>query len=147
MKRKYKKLILNLSWNCSTEVQEKSINQLIADESIDYKILLQPETKDCWYNCAKILIEIGYPRNKDTICGLFEWLQDMNWPGALEIRNYLESLPKKIFMPYYEDAIKRALKDKDEIWLYFLTWFINSLSLKEDDFTERYLFDAMNKEY
>jgi hypothetical protein len=50
---------------------------------MDKKNLIQFGSKALWENEAGILKNIGYPKNKYTIPGLLEWLQDLNWPGAL----------------------------------------------------------------
>jgi Domain of unknown function (DUF5071) len=54
---------------------------------------------------------------------LFEWLQDMNWPGALIVREILLNLPKDALVNNYEDAIYKATSESDEEWLLNLKLF------------------------
>ena len=63
---------------------------------------------------------MGFQVVKPFLIDLFEWLQDMNWPGALTIRNFLLTIPKDEFKQLYCTALNNALKkgDDDSIKLY-----------------------------
>jgi hypothetical protein len=58
---------------------------------------------------------------------LISWLQDMNWPGAHIIANYLHSLPN----PQIAEAIKMVLESNDEMWIYWINevWSQDELNL------------------
>lgn len=148
MDRYYEDLILQLSWDCPKEVQVNAMQKLISDQKLDCHILIMPWwRKDCWLNCAKILIEMGYLKNKDVLDGLFEWIQDMNWPGAKLVFDYLQTLPKEIFMYYYQRTIKKAIQQQEDTWLYYLTLFMKPLMLDSTDFSSEGLYVAMCKDY
>lgn len=50
---------------------------------------------------------------KDDVPFLMEWLQDMNWPVAIDIRNYFSNHINKI-----DDEIIAVLQTTDEVWKY-----------------------------
>ena len=64
------------------DVQNNAMDLLknIDDEKIG--MLVQPIGKPCWENSAIVLKKIEYPRIKQVIPKLLEWLQDMNWSAA-----------------------------------------------------------------
>jgi HEAT repeat protein len=113
----FNELLSNLNWNLPLEVQEgaiKSITEVIDEQKA--KILVQFGSKALWENEARILKNIGYPKNKYTIPGLLEWLQDLNWPGALISMEALIAIEDEILAPYVENAIINAAGDNDVTW-------------------------------
>lgn len=69
---------------------------------------------------------MGYQVVKPFLIDLFEWLQDMNWPGALTIRNFLLTIPKDEFKQLYCTALNNALKKADDDdWVYNLNLLLN----------------------
>jgi len=132
-----KNIFLNLSWNASLNSQNKAINELASVESLDPNELIQPISKEYWENAAKVLNMIGYPRVEAAISGLFSWLQDMNWPGAMIVMELLKSLPKDVIIPYLESA---TIDGDDEIWLINLSTFLIHLKLREHDFVSKKLY-------
>lgn len=56
---------------------------------------------------------------KDDVPLLLEWLQDMNWPVAVGVRDYLSNHINKI-----DEEIIAILKTTDEVWKY---WIIDGL--------------------
>lgn len=129
--------ILLLSENASPYLQNETMQKIINNLSFDLKKLIQPiGHKACWNNCAQILICVGYPRNEIVLTEMFEWLKDLNWPGADEIRNYLPLLPKEIFIQYYQQAVHEAQCTNDEDWLMFLYYYYKELNLSESDFSD-----------
>lgn len=100
------------------DMSELGIEQLLKLINNDLYQLVQPQgRKEIWEKCAKLLISIGYPRNKLIVADLFKWLQDMNWPGSLSIRNFLITLPNDDFIFFYNQALLSAQEDSDEEWI------------------------------
>lgn len=93
---------------------EKAMKELIQIDEEQISVLIMPE-KNCWLNAAKVLNKIGYPRVKNVIPKLLEWLKDANWPGAIEIAGLLLSIGKPV-IPYVKDA----LKSDDATWKYWI---------------------------
>lgn len=114
-------LISQLDWNLSVDVQQKAIVELtrvITEEDIEK--LIQPLGKQYWENSAKVIKQIGYPKNKKIIAGLLRWLQDMNWPGASICLECLQDIDVQILYPFVENAIKDASNNNDAMWLQVL---------------------------
>lgn len=100
------------------DMSELGVEQLLKLINNDLYQLVQPQgRKEIWEKCAKLLINIGYPRNKLIVADLFKWLQDMNWPGSLSIRNFLITLPNDDFNFFYNHALLSAQEDSDEEWI------------------------------
>lgn len=132
-----KKKLLGLSWNNPLYIQEKSIYEISAMESLNLKDLLQPGSKEYWENAAKVLFIIGYPRIKDIIPGLLVWLQDINWPGSMIVIDILRMVPKNVLVVYLEKAVIEAVGVSDEIWIENLSYLLIKFELRENDFKSK----------
>lgn len=107
-----------IEWCKLTDVD---IQNLLRYINYDAKLLIQPpDLKPQWDKCAKIITKIGYQAIKPLSIELFEWLQDMNWPGALTIRSFLLTIPKDEFDQLYCTAFNIALERGDDDWAYNL---------------------------
>lgn len=80
----------------------------------------QKGPKYAWCSEAEVLIDKGYPKVKDVLDKMFEWLKDLKWPGAERIAVFLLSLPKEELHNQYNTAMECAKKNKDLEWEYFL---------------------------
>lgn len=137
-------LLMKLSWDEPVEIQKKTIELLKKEK--DLSIFMQPigenTGKKVWDNCALILCSKTDEELIPFISGLLEWLQDMNWPGAWEILERLQKIPKDNFKNEYEKAIKKAQQELKK-WNeeeYMNSWLSNlkmiNTSLKKKDFFE-----------
>ena len=52
---------------------------------------------------------------------MFEWIKDMNWPGAFDIYARIKRMNVDCIMENYIYAIKIALKYQDINWLDYLS--------------------------
>ena len=108
-----------LDWNKSIDEQEKGIKMAKNIENIN--VFLRPcsknYNKNVWDNCAKILSERTDEELSPYLIELFEWLQDLNWPGAFCI---LDRLQKYADKSSYHWALNTCLKYAraldDEVW-------------------------------
>ena len=94
----------------------------IAKSIRDLKIFMQPCTnefnKNVWDNCALILCEKTDGELEPYLIPLLEWLQDLNWPGALSILRRLSSFSDyKSIVLARNKCIEQAEKDADLIWI------------------------------
>lgn len=114
------KLFEMLSWNNDIETQRRGIEEA---KNIRYlSIFLQPiEGKDIWENCARILANNKDEDLEPYLFSLFEWLQDANWPGFEIINDRVKSISPKLIGTAYSLSIKEAIKQKDEMWLTYLS--------------------------
>lgn len=110
--------IENLSWNVSKDLQQKTMQNIISNKKFPYKNLLQPNgRKDCWENCANILICLDDDNLIDLLPGLLEWLQDLNWPGAKIILERLKKMPIEKINIALREAKKEAIQTNDQEWM------------------------------
>lgn len=112
------KLISDLSWDNSEEMQFQSIDKLkyIEDDYIKYLIL--PDNYKCWENASKVLLEIGFPRLNSYIDRLFNWFEDCNWPGCMNILSLLCRVEFKVLLPHIITYLKQSIINKDECKVY-----------------------------
>jgi len=115
-----------LDWNQPEDVQEKG--RQLAKNVKCINVFLQPLhpgfSKNVWENCAKILSERSDEELTFYLFGLFEWLADINWPGAEIIEKRLKRYGNsEKFLFALNQSIHRATVLKDESWLYSLQRF------------------------
>ncbi|MCT4509582.1 MAG: DUF5071 domain-containing protein [Tepidibacter sp.] len=115
---------------------------LIDKEKVE--LLLQPIDKCYWENSAIVLNKIGYPHNKLAISGLLEWLQDMNWPGAMTARKTLMNIDKKILIPYIEDSLSKAKNENDTIWITEIKELVEDMNISEIDFLNENIYEIIS---
>lgn len=96
-----------------------------------------------WQVEAEILYKRGYPKIKDILNSLFEWLQDLNWPGSDTIINLLMEVPNAEFMKAMEYSLKRASQLQDLEWIYNLKIFLDRGKIKENDFKDYNLYGML----
>ena len=85
---------------------------------------LIPEfSKSVWEPCAKVISLKSNEELKPYLYLLFEWLQDMNWPGAWTIFDRLSSMPFALLEDEYIYSRKRAERENDTLWLMALDDF------------------------
>ena len=140
-----KKLIDDLSWNKSQEIQNNAIEKLINIDQNELYLLVRPsEDKTCWENAAKVLKKLDYFRIKVILADLLMWLQDMNWPGASTVFDILISVDKEELIPYIEDALKKANEELDYMWITSLKELINKKNISATDFSNEDIYKLID---
>lgn len=123
------KLYKMLSWNSTKEIQNKGIEE--AKKVKDISIFIQPEgDKSIWENCAKVIASKKNEELRQYLKELFDWISDLNWPGALIILEKLKSMPVNFIYSEYQNAVNRAIDEKNENYLYFLSELLENEELK-----------------
>lgn len=81
-----------LDWNAPHEIQSRGISLAKKMETISPFIqpLTPSHNKKVWQNCAIVIAEQADEKLKPHLVELLEWLQDMNWPGAICILGRLQ---------------------------------------------------------
>ena len=106
-------------WNNDIEKQQHGLE--LAQDIKCINAFLQPGTpygKSVWENCAKVLCARSDDELRPYLIPLFEWLQDLNWPGALLIYERIKSFPNDKSLEFSKnECINRAIALNDEIWL------------------------------
>ncbi len=95
--------------------QSKGIEE--AKKIRNLSVLIQPmESKSLWENCAKVLATKSDELLDPYLVPLFEWLQDMNWPGADIIYNRLKIMPATYLEVPFQISLSIADKNNDKPW-------------------------------
>ena len=112
-------------WNSSytEEEYEKKISAGI-NEGKEFKYLypfiqpIVPELGKClWEPCARIVVSKSDEELAPYLFLLFEWFQDMNWPGAYTIFDRLLKMPFSMLEKDYTYCKERATSENDALWL------------------------------
>lgn len=104
-----------LSWNNDETIQAQGIKE--AKKIKNLSVFFQPiESKSIWENCAKVLSSKTDDELKLYILDLFNWLQDMNWPGAEIVYERLMRMPKQYIETPYRISMSTAERTNDFVW-------------------------------
>lgn len=115
MEESIDKIFEYLSWDSSSEIQKYGLE--LANNINNLSVLIMPiETKSIWENCAKVLISKSDDELRLYFVELFEWLQDMNWPGAYLIYDRLICVSIENFLPAYQYSLSAAKQRQDYVW-------------------------------
>ena len=116
-----------LNWNNSEEIQRQGIE--LASKIKHLSVLFMPiENKSIWKNCAKVLVSKSDDELQMFFCKLFEWLKDMNWPGADLVFDRLLLASAEYLVPAYKHSVLIAKQTKDYAWEMALTDFFAEYS-------------------
>ena len=112
-----------INWDNDKKTQLIGIEK--AKSIINLSVLFQPmESKSVWENCAIIISSKTNEQLKPYVISMFEWLQDMNWPGADIVFKRLLNMPFDMIQLPYNIVLNTAKKSGDYVWLEVLTDFI-----------------------
>ncbi len=138
-------LVEKLHYYCPEQEQKQAIEEILQRENFDLSLLIRPCGGIYWENAALVLSRMKHERLLPIMDGLFEWLQDLNCPGAYIIMQTIEKMPKAAFMPYYEKAVSKAIMDDDYEWLGYLSGFIreDKANVKQEDFIDKHLYERL----
>lgn len=107
-----------LDWSNPPDVQLQG--RLLAKNIENLAWLMQPLTpkrsKSIWENCAIIIADKDDLMLEPYLTEMFEWLQDMNWPGAFLIWERLGRMSKESLQFAYEASLEKAIQTDDECW-------------------------------
>lgn len=115
------------------EIQNKGIE--LAANFNDISVFILPMhplyNKNVWENCAKIIEKKSDQELAPYIIRLFEWLQDLNWPGAFIIIERLKLIDGKLLINPYIETLRKAINysEDDREWLDNLTILIENKKL------------------
>ncbi len=125
-----------LDWDSSSVRQKEGI--LLAEDIENFNVFIQPcnkkYRKNVWENCAKIISSKTDEELQPYLFELFRWIRDLNWPGALTIRERLRNYEDYDSFDFeYTSCLKCAEALNDSAWAE------NLLSIKRED---RVQYDA-----
>lgn len=122
-----------LDWKNDKKTQQKGIEY--AQKIVDISKFIQPEeygNKSIWENCATILSSKKDDELEPYLGDLLEWLQDINWPGAMKIAKRLKTYPGQKLKTPLENAATKANQMSNEdglMWLDYLSELLDNNSL------------------
>lgn len=122
-------------WDASYTNEEYEAKIAIGiNEAKKYKYLypfIQPAIpgKIIWEPCARVIALKSDEELKPYLYLLFEWLQDLNWPGAYIVFDRLLKMPYALLESELDFCKIRAEKEKDELWLMALDDFSKQMNL------------------
>lgn len=125
--------IMNMiDWNQSSENQEMGLK--LADSINCINVFLQPKdkknNKNVWENCAKVLSKKTDEKLQPYLEELLEWLQDLNWPGAITIlERLLYYKDTERLAMVFKECVNRAFLLGEDKWLVNLSELMSSPSL------------------
>lgn len=135
----------HLNWNQDKRLQDEAIKYFSIDENFDFNNLIKDAPKEQMGNLVEIIANKKIEEQYKSIDGLLYLLQDLSWPGSERALTLLKTFPKKILLPYLENALKEANKENDDNWLGNLKMLINYHSFTKDDFTNVDLEQVLEK--
>lgn len=138
-------LIEKLYCYCIPEIQQQAMDKILQRENFDLTLLLRPKSKRYWDKAALVLSKMKPDRLLPIIDGLFEWISDLNVPGAITIWELLNKFPMDMFMPAYERAIKQAILKRDCSWRTYLYLYVTNGKIKPEDFSDASAYDWLIK--
>ena len=135
----------NLSWKQDKRLQDEAIKYFSSDENFDFNNFIKDAPKEQMANLVEIIANKKFEKQYKSIDGLLYLLQDLSWPGSEKAMTLLKTFPKKILLPYLENALKEANKENDDNWLGNLKMLINYHSFTKDDFKNVDLEQVLEK--
>lgn len=135
----------DLSWKQDKRLQDEAIKYFSSDENFDFNNFIKDAPKEQMANLVEIIANKKFEEQYKSIDGLLYLLQDLSWPGSEKAMTLLKTFPKKILLPYLENALKEANKENDDNWLGNLKMLINYHSFTKDDFKNVDLEQVLEK--
>lgn len=124
-------------WDCQLSDEE---NEVKVQKGIDaakqiqnlfpfmQPTIIPPEkSKSVWEPCAKV---VAMRSDEDLLPFMFmllEWVQDLNWPGALIIYNRIKRMPYSLVEFAFRCTRTKAEQTKDACWLEVLDDLYNDM--------------------
>ena len=117
-----------LNWNNDIEIQKKGIEEA---KKVKYiSVFFQPvESKEVWENCARVIAAKKDEELARHLTKLFEWLQDMNWPGAETIFDRILAMSPEFICHAFSYSLKKAIQTDDDSWKESLRTFAKAKNL------------------
>ena len=125
--QKIEETFLLLYHTVPQDQQDEAIQFLIDNigEKLEMLVLPIPESspinpKMMWDNAARVIVGIGEEGIAGHFPKIFEWLQDINWPGSRQILDFLADIDTDTIEPHLKAAEAKAESAGDPEWIYNL---------------------------
>lgn len=113
-----------MDWHQSKDIQDYAVK--LASEDDNVRFWIQPGYyKFSWENCARVIVNKNDNEISTYLTEILEWLQDINWPGALAVLFRLKKMNPSILKVPLEETVLKAYSDLDKYgaWLENLSEF------------------------
>jgi len=121
-----------LNWKNTAETQAEGIR--LAKEIKNLSLLIMPPAApSVWEACAEVLCEKSDMDLEPYLESILEWLQDLNWPGALLILDRLKTFSgEKLSKPFIACFTRADGLDKHQglRWIDYLSDLLDNEQLK-----------------
>ncbi len=115
-------IIEMFDWNNSEEIQKKGLELSKSVKCL--KVFFQPYGKNVWRNCALALVCRTDEELQPYLTDMFIWLEDINWPGAIDIAKRLTMFKnQELIESNRNEYIKIAKAINNEQWLLSLNTY------------------------
>ena len=120
-----------LSWGQPEDVQRAAIEEASSIQNLWLFIqpMILPNPKAVWENCAIILAQRTDSELEPYLDQIFEWLQDLNWPGAIIIHNRLLDMEEPMLKKQLTRSQQQAQMENDDAWLFNLKYLQNRIKM------------------
>lgn len=112
----------------------QNIGLSLASKVKDLNFLIMPPASPLvWENCAGALYKMSDDKLEKYLPSLLEWLQDLNWPGALKISDRLKIFSGEKLKKPLIDCVSYAdsLNNEEGLrWLDYLSELLDNEDLK-----------------
>ena len=112
----------------------QNIGLSLASKVKDLNFLIMPPASPLvWENCAGALYKMSDDKLEKYLPSLLEWLQDLNWPGALKISDRLKIFSGEKLKKPLIDCVSYAdsLNNEEGLrWLDYLSELLDNKDLK-----------------
>ena len=121
-----------LNWKNSDETRVEGF-RLVRKENNLSLLIMPPALPSVWEACAQVLSEKPDVVLQPYLNSLFEWLYDLNWPGARVIldrlKNFSGETIKEPFMAFFA-YVNNLNNEEGLIWLDNLSELLDNEALK-----------------
>lgn len=118
-------ILQNMHWKKEKEVQEEAIGKAVNCKEISF--LFQPiNFPYAWENCSLAISKMNDNKLEPYLDLMFEWLQDINWFGALNIVKRLSQFKIPSISDSYKKAVEQSIRLKDDGWTDYLSVFVKN---------------------
>ena len=126
------KIYKMLNWENADEIRAKGFRLAKKIEDLSL-LILPPAAPSVWECCAQVLFEKPDIVLEPYLNSLLDWLQDLNWPGALIILDRLKVFSgEKLKEPFIDRfAYANNLNTEEGLmWLDYLSELLDNEELK-----------------
>lgn len=103
--------------NAESDEDEQIKGIELAKNIKDLSILFNPiKSKSLCENCAKVIISKSDKELKPYLMIMFDWIKDLNWPGAYLIYERLKTMPEQFTEDAYSICLSTAEQTDDYTW-------------------------------